>query len=117
MKTLVYLKNYPDIYLMERHSFVYLLTNKHKTVLYIGVTSDLKDRLLKHLSREIKGFTSRYNCYYLVYYEGFDYISDAIKREKQLKVWTRMKKEGLINSTNPEWEFLNDEILKETLSS
>ena len=103
---------------MERHSyFVYLLTNKHKNVLYIGVTSDLKDRLLKHVSGEIKGFTSRYNCYYLVYYEGFNYISDAIKREKQLKVWTKKKKEVLIKSTNPEWEFLNDEILKGILSS
>lgn len=113
---------------MERHSyFVYILTNKHKTVLYIGVTSDFKDRLLKHVSGEIKGFTFKYNCYYLVYYEGFDYISDAIKREKQIKGWTRKKKEELINSTNPEWEFLNNEVLsakggpasggKKTLSS
>ena len=97
---------------MKRHCyFVYILTNKHKNVLYTGVSSDMKDRLIKHISGEIKGFTSKYNCHFLVYYETYKYISDAIKREKQIKSWSRKKKEELINSKNPEWKLLNDEFL------
>ncbi|MBN4051616.1 GIY-YIG nuclease family protein [bacterium AH-315-M05] len=82
--------------------FVYILTNKNKTVLYVGITSDFKGRLHQHITGEVKGFTYRYNCHYLVYYERFDYINDAIVREKEIKGWIRKKKEKLIESLNPE---------------
>mgnify|MGYP001819478324 CR=1 FL=1 len=55
-------------------------------------------------------FTSKYKCFYLIYYEHFNYIKDAIKKEKQIKGWLRIKKEKLINEFNPEWKFLNYEI-------
>ena len=92
--------------------FVYILTNKNKTVLYTGVTNNLKNRLLYHQNNSaIKlSFTSKYKCYYLIYFEQFTEIKQAIIREKQLKGWLRSKKEQLINSINPNWDFLNDTI-------
>ncbi|WP_299363856.1 GIY-YIG nuclease family protein [Winogradskyella sp.] len=91
---------------------VYILTNKSKTVLYTGVTNNLKNRLHFHNNPEpfSKAFTTRYKCYYLLYYEHFLEIEDAIKREKEIKGWSRNKKETLICSINPEWKFLNDDI-------
>ena len=92
--------------------YIYILTNKNKTVLYIGITSDLKTRLYQH-NHPIPfsdAFTSKYKCYYLVYYELVFDINQAILREKQLKGWSRLKKENLINSFNKEWLFLNDKI-------
>jgi len=91
--------------------FVYILTNRHKNVLYTGVTSDLPGRLDKYATSKTKGFVTRYNCFYLVYYEEHRYIDQAINREKQIKGWIREKKEKLITSFNPEWKFLNEEIL------
>lgn len=94
-----------------RTYFVYILTNKNKTTLYIGVTNDLKRRLHEHKNNENKSsFTKRYNCFYLIYYEQFSRIVEAIAREKELKGWKRDKKEYLIHDFNPDWEFLNDEI-------
>ncbi|NMH89190.1 GIY-YIG nuclease family protein [Flavivirga algicola] len=92
--------------------YVYILTNKRKTVLYTGVTNNLKERLYFHGNPEpfSKAFTSRYRCFYLIYYEHFFEIEDAIKREKQIKGWSRDKKNSLITNTNPEWKFLNDTI-------
>ncbi|MEO1030091.1 MAG: GIY-YIG nuclease family protein [Bacteroidota bacterium] len=92
--------------------YVYILTNKTRTVLYTGVTNNLKDRLVYHNNPEpfSKTFTARYKCYYLLYYEHFSEIKDAIKREKQIKGWSRSKKEALINIKNGEWKFLNEEI-------
>ena len=91
--------------------FVYILTNYNKTVLYIGVTNDLISRLYFHKNSEDKrSFTSKYNCYYLIYYERFERIEQAIDREKELKGWRRKKKEDLIASFNPDWAFLNDNI-------
>ncbi|MFI5222113.1 MAG: GIY-YIG nuclease family protein, partial [Bacteroidia bacterium] len=80
------------------------------TVLYVGVTNNLVWRLHQHVNGLTKGFTSKYNCHYLVCYEKYDQITDAIAREKEIKGWRREKKEQLINSFNPEWRFLNDEI-------
>ncbi len=98
---------------MRLHNyFVYLLTNKNKTVLYVGVTNDLVVRLHQHITGLTKGFTYKYNCHYLVCYERYDHINDAIAREKEIKGWRREKKEKLITSFNPEWRFLNDEVLK-----
>ena len=91
-------------------NLVYILTNKNKSVLYVGVTSDLSGRLSKHIKGETKGFAYRYNCIYLIYCEQHQYIDKAIKREKEIKKWRREKKEALINSFNPEWEFLNDQV-------
>jgi putative endonuclease len=86
------------------------MTNKNKTVLYIGVTSDLQKRVYEHEHSLIDGFTKKYNCYFLVYYEHFQQVEDAINREKQLKKWRREKKENLIKEINPEWRFLNEKI-------
>nr|MBK9650721.1 GIY-YIG nuclease family protein [Bacteroidota bacterium] len=93
--------------------FVYIVTNKNRTVLYTGVTNDLERRLYEHEknSKSInKTFTGRYNAYFLIYWESFQYIQHAIEREKEIKGWTRLKKENLINGFNPDWKFLNDEI-------
>jgi len=92
--------------------YVYLLTNKNKTVLYTGVTNNLKERLHYHRNPPAtsKAFTTKYRCYFLLYYEHFTSIDSAIAREKQIKGYRREKKEGLINDFNPEWEFLNDQI-------
>ncbi len=86
------------------------MTNKHKNVLYIGVTNDLERRVEEHEIGKYQGFTKRYNCHYLVYYEHFKQIEHALSREKEIKKWRREKKNKLITSFNPEWEFLNDRI-------
>ena len=97
---------------MHTHNyFVYILTNKNKTTLYIGITNDIKNRLYYHQNNDNKqAFTKKYNCFYLIYYEMFGNVNDAIAREKQLKGWSRKKKEKLIYGFNKEWLFLNDEI-------
>ena len=93
--------------------YVYILTNKAKTALYIGVTNDLVHRIRFHRENanlNLKAFTSKYRCFYLVYYEQFSDIEIAIAREKQLKGWLRIKKEKLIEGFNPNWRFLNNDI-------
>ena len=90
--------------------FVYIMTNKHKNVVYTGVTNDLERRVYEHETGEYKGFTKKYNCHFLVYYEHFTNINDAIDREKEIKKWRREKKDNLIISFNPEWNFLNKTI-------
>tara|TARA_R110002051_G_scaffold262471_1_gene322345 strand:- start:254 stop:541 length:288 start_codon:yes stop_codon:yes gene_type:complete len=87
--------------------FIYILTNKNNTTLYIGVTADLEQRIKQHKSKiNKKSFTARYNLSKLVYYEAFQMIGDAIAREKQLKGGSRAQKIALIESINPEWEEL-----------
>jgi putative endonuclease len=94
---------------MKRHEYcVYILTNKSNTVLYIGVTSDLESRVSEHKLKINTGFTSKYNCNKLVYYEEFQWIQDAIAREKQLKAGSRQKKIDLIIADNPSWSDLSD---------
>lgn len=96
---------------MHKGGFVYILTNKHKTVLYIGVTARLGTRLWEHEQHIFtKSFTAKYNVEYLIYYEWYDNIKSAIDREKELKKWRRSKKETLINSKNAAWKFLNEEV-------
>ncbi|TWO34362.1 GIY-YIG nuclease family protein [Seonamhaeicola sediminis] len=92
--------------------YVYILTNKTKTVLYTGVTNNLKERLYHHNNPLpfSKSFTSKYKCFYLIHFEHFFEIDDGIKREKEIKGWSRAKKEQLINTSNPDWTFLNDTI-------
>ncbi len=82
-------------------TWVYILSNKDNRVLYIGVTSDLNRRILEHKSHHIEGFTQRYRCDKLVYFEEYDTITQAIEREKVLKVWRRKWKYDLIRTKNP----------------
>ena len=92
--------------------YIYILTNKVKTVLYTGVTNNLKERINYHRNPLpfSKAFTTKYKCFYLLYYEHFFEIEDAIKREKQIKGWSRVKKEKMITEFNPEWRFMNDDV-------
>ena len=73
------------------------------STIYIGVTNDLQRRVKEHKSKRVKGFSSRYNCVFLVYFEEFNSIEEAIKREKQLKKWNRSWKNELIKEKNPDW--------------
>ena len=94
--------------------FVYITTNVQKTVLYIGVSNNLSRRIDQHYQEsrnEKKSFAGKYNCYHLVYYEKFQNPSEAILREKTIKKWRREKKEKLIQRFNPDWHFLEKEIL------
>ena len=90
--------------------FVYIMTNKNRTVLYTGVTSSLSERVNEHSQGLRRGFAKKYNCNYLIYYDRFDYIANAIKREKQIKGWRRVKKLALIATKNPQFRFLNGDI-------
>ena len=91
--------------------YVYILTNKYNAVLYIGVTSDLIKRIWEHKNKIMKGFSSKYKIDKLVYFEQYNDIKQAIQREKRLKEWQRQWKVVLINSINPEWKDLYDEII------
>ena len=86
------------------------MTNKNNTVLYTGVTNDLNRRVYEYKKKLMDGFTKKYNVDKLVFYEVYDDINNAIAREKQIKGYSRIKKEKLINEFNPHWEFLNDRI-------
>jgi putative endonuclease len=86
--------------------FVYILTNERRTTLYIGVTNDLAKRVWHHGEMQGTSFTHRYNLTVLIYFEEFSDPAQAIAREKQLKGWTRAKKEALIATMNPEWRDL-----------
>ncbi|MDX5347417.1 MAG: GIY-YIG nuclease family protein [Hymenobacteraceae bacterium] len=90
------------------HFFVYITTNPGKTVLYTGVTNDLPVRLQQHYQNRgnNNSFAGKYNCYNLLYYESFPGIEQAISREKEIKGWTRAKKDALIATVNPRWNFL-----------
>ena len=89
---------------MQRGGCIYIMTNKNKTTLYTGVTSDLIHRVQEHRNKHYpKSFTARYQLTYLIFYESFGSIDEAIVREKQVKKWSRYKKELLITSINPLW--------------
>ena len=92
---------------MNRQYYVYLMTNKNNTVIYTGVTSDLKKRVYEHRLKFVKGFTKRYNIEKLIYYEIFDDPYNAISREKQIKAGSRQKKINLINAMNKAWKDLS----------
>lgn len=95
--------------------YVYILTNKSHSVLYIGVTNNLERRLFEPKNHLISGFTDRYNVERLVYFEYTKDVRTAIEREKELKGWTRKRKEALIDSVNPQWKdlSLSDHLLFE----
>jgi len=86
------------------------MTNKINTVLYTGITNDIKRRVYEHKHKLVDGFTKKYNVVKLVYYEAYADCTSAIQREKQIKAGSRKKKEKLIKSTNKDWRDLYDEL-------
>ena len=90
--------------------FTYIVTNKKLGILYTGMTNNMKYRSWQHKHKQVKGFTSRYNLDKLVWYQQFQYVQDAIAREKEIKGWSRKKKITLIESKNPEWKDLYDSL-------
>ncbi|HBO08016.1 MULTISPECIES: GIY-YIG nuclease family protein [Bacteroides] len=90
---------------MEKYC-IYIMSNSNRTVLYIGVTNNLYRRYNEHKSGKIEGFTKKYSCHILLYYEEFQNIEYAIAREKSLKGWSRSKKDNLIREKNPRLEDL-----------
>ena len=94
---------------MYNQYYTYIMTNFKNTVLYTGVTNDLQRRVSEHKSGSIPGFTQKYNCKKLVYYESFSDIEQAIRREKLIKEYRRGKKMQLIEELNPEWKDLAED--------
>lgn len=95
---------------MTNSSYVYILASQRNGTLYIGVTSDLNQRVWQHRNHNIAGFTQKYRVDQLVYYEIYDDINVAINREKQLKRWNRAWKIELIEELNPDWLDLFEEV-------
>ncbi|OGO16992.1 MAG: excinuclease ABC subunit C [Chloroflexi bacterium RBG_16_50_11] len=100
------MKNFPN-----RQYYVYILTTSKNTALYTGITNDLIRRVYEHKHNLVEGFTKRYQVHKLVYYDYVEDVIAAIEREKQIKSWVRQKKIKLINTFNPDWHDLYDEIL------
>ena len=96
---------------MPKKGYVYILASKRNGTLYIGVTSDLAERIRKHKEGTFKGFTEQYGVGRLVYFEEHSDVRDAIAREKQLKKWRRAWKLRLIEKQNPEWDDLYDQLV------
>jgi putative endonuclease len=96
---------------MKLGGSVYIITNQHHTVLYTGVTSDLRGRIYKHrIKKYPNSFSANYNCSKIVYYKFYSTINEAIAAEKQIKKRRRVYKESLINEMNPDWKDLWEEI-------
>ncbi len=95
---------------MTKRGFVYIMASRRNGTIYLGVTSELPQRVFQHRSGMIAGFTKRYGCKLLVWYEAFDDIQDARLREIQMKRWNRAWKLALIEGSNPTWRDLFDEI-------
>jgi putative endonuclease len=94
----------------QKEYCVYIMTNSVNTVLYTGVTNNLARRVHEHKLNAVKGFTSRYKLYKLVYYEVTKDVNAAIQREKQIKGGSRQKKIDLVNTMNPEWRDLSEDL-------
>jgi len=95
---------------MIRYYYVYILTNRHNTTLYIGVTNDLRKRVWQHKQKLVDGFTKRYDLNKLVYYEVVENPETAIAREKQIKSWNRTSKLKLIRGLNEKWTDLYEKL-------
>ena len=91
---------------------IYIITNRHNTTLYIGVTSNLVQRIYQHKNKLVKGFSAKYNLTKLVYFEQLEDMDNAIIREKRLKLWKRDWKNRLINEINPNWRDLYPDLLR-----
>ncbi len=96
---------------MEYQFYIYILASKKDGVLYIGVTNNILRRVVEHKQYLVPGFTKKYFIHTLIYYEVFEWIEDALIREKQLKRWKRKWKIRLIEEVNPEWKDLYDTLL------
>ena len=90
--------------------WVYILSNKTRSVLYVGVTNDLYRRYIEHRTETTEGFTKKYKCHYLLYFEEYSCVDDAITREKEIKAWRREKKDLLIAASNPSKKDLAEEF-------
>ncbi len=97
--------------MLERKPAIYIMTNKRNGTLYTGVTSNLIKRVYQHKEVQLDGFTKCYNCKKLVYYEQYEDMLTAIEREKQIKGGSRKKKLALIESINPDWRDLYNDLL------
>jgi putative endonuclease len=97
-----------------RFYYTYMVTNRWKTVLYTGITSDLNVRVWQHKNKAVPGFTQKYNCDRLVWFAEFTEVNDAIAAEKRIKGWTRAKKNALVDEMNPEWKDLAADWYTET---
>jgi len=95
---------------MDRQYYVYIMTNKRNTVIYTGITNDLRRRVYEHREKQAEGFTKKYNATKLVYYEILQDVENAILREKQIKGGSRRKKIELVDSMNKEWRDLYEEL-------
>ena len=100
---------------MESQYYVYILTNKKNGTLYIGVTNDLERRLREHKNKVNEGFTKKYGLDRLVYFEKFQFIKEAIQREKNMKKWKRHWKIKRIQEENPEWKDLSKDWFVEQI--
>ena len=92
--------------------YVYILANWNNKVLYTGVTGNLQRRIYEHKNKFADGFTNKYNVDKLVYYDSTDDVREAIKREKEIKGWKRIKKDDLVSEFNPEWRDLSEDIYR-----
>ncbi|WPU94295.1 GIY-YIG nuclease family protein [Mucilaginibacter sabulilitoris] len=96
--------------MLYKQGHVYIMSNLYRTTFYIGVTSDLRTRVWQHINGEGSAFVKKYSLHYLLYFEYFERITDAIDREKQLKRWHQDWKINLIKSVNPEMEDLKGQL-------
>jgi len=94
----------------EKVFSVYIMTNRRQGTLYVGVTNSMRHRIWQHKNNLIKGFTSKYDLHRLVFFENYESIQTAIEREKQIKNWKRQWKIELIESVNPQWRDLYEEV-------
>ena len=90
--------------------YIYMMTNKNNTVIYTGITNNLKRRIYEHKEKLVEGFTRKYNITKLLYYEIFRSVEEAILREKQIKAGSRAKKIVFIDSMNPDWKDLYEDL-------
>ena len=97
--------------MQEQHFYIYLMSNPGRTVLYAGVTRNLVKRVWQHKEKVADGFTKKYNVTDLVYYEIFDSPLEAIEREKQIKSWSRKRKNQMVEAENSSWKDLYEEIV------
>lgn len=93
----------------DKKPCVYIISNSSHSTIYVGVTSNLSQRIMQHKSHSFGGFSARYNLVQLLYFEEFGNMNDAIAREKQIKSWSRSRKDNLISEFNPLWHDLFSE--------
>ena len=95
---------------MRGGAYIHILVNRHRTVMYVGVTRNVERRLVEHRTKALGGFTARYNVDRLVLVEEYPTAPEAIAREKQIKGWSRVKKDALVSASNPDWNDLAPDL-------